>query len=135
MTLPNDLRAASDALLRDLEALAALEDEKRTLPLDDPRLVELAERIEAIAVRVLAGSERQTSLAKAAVVTQPDAPSIEAVVRPLPAILAEWREVERRAAAVEEGSAEAAELQVITTRLRAEYAEAHRRRTEPAPGS
>lgn len=121
MSVPNDLRAASDGLIRDLEALAALEDEKRTLPLDDPRLVEIAEQVEVIAARVLAGSERQTMLAKAAASQPSDNATIEDVRRPLATILAEWREVERRAATAPEGSAEAAEIQILASRLRREY--------------
>jgi hypothetical protein len=128
MSVPNDLRATSDALLRDLEALGVLEDEKRTLPLDDPRLVEIAEQVEAIAGRVLAGSERQTTLSRAAAREIPSGDSIEDVRRPLSAILADWREVERRAAAAPEGSAEAAEVDILAARLRQEYREAFARR-------
>ena len=128
MSLPNDLRATSDALVRDLEALAALEEEKRTLPLDDPRLLEIAEQVEVIAGRVLAGSERQTELAKAAADQPAAGATIEDVVRPLSTILAEWREVERRGADAPEGSAEAAEIEVISNRLRQEYREAFERR-------
>src|SRR4029079_19164150 len=43
------LRATSDALLRDLEVLATIEEEKRSLEPGDPRLVQLAARIEEIA--------------------------------------------------------------------------------------
>jgi hypothetical protein len=117
----HDLRATSDALLRDLEALSSLEEEKRTLPFDDPRLVEIAERVQAIAGRVLAGTLRQTSLSKAAADLPPSATSIDDVHRPLAAILAEWRELERRAAGVPDGSAEAAELEILVDRLREEY--------------
>jgi hypothetical protein len=123
MSVPTDLRATSDELLRDLEALGVLEDEKRTLPLDDPRLVEIAEQVEAIAARVLAGSERQTILSRAAADEPASGSSIDAVHRPLSTILAEWREVERRAATVPEGSAEAAEIEVLASRLRREYRE------------
>jgi hypothetical protein len=129
MSVPNDLRATSDELLRDLEALGVLEDEKRTLPLDDPRLVEIAERVEAIAARVLAATERQTVLSRAAAEEPADHTTIEDVRRPLAAILAEWREVERRAAAAPEGSAAAAEIEVLASRLRREYREAYGKRT------
>ena len=128
MSLQNDLRATSDELLRDLEALGTLEDEKRSLPLDDPRLVEIAEQIEVIAARVLAGSARQTSLAVEAAETAASATSIEDVRRPPSAILADWREVERRAADAPEGSAEAAEIEILASRLRQEYREAYEKR-------
>ena len=128
MSVPNDLRATSDALLRDLEALGVLEEEKRTLPLDDPRLVEIAVQVEAIAGRVLAGSERQTSLSRAAAEEPASMTSIEDVRRPLATILAEWREVERRGADAPEGAAEAAEIEVLASRLRQEYREAFAQR-------
>ena len=57
-----DLRATSDALMRDLEVLAAIEEEKRTLAPGDPRLVELAQRVEDVARRVLSATVRQRQL-------------------------------------------------------------------------
>jgi hypothetical protein len=132
MTTPAFLRATSDALMRDLAALAALEDEKRTLPFEDPRLVEIAEQVHSIAQRVLAGTKRQTDLARE-VADSPVAnmTSIEDIPRPLAAILGEWREVERRAAEAAEGSAEAAELDVLATRLRDEYRAAYAKANAP----
>lgn len=128
MSVPNDLRATSDALLRDLEALGALEEEKRTLPLDDPRLVEIAVQVEAIAGRVLARTKRQTILSRAAADEPAGGSSIDDVRRPMSTILAEWREVERRSAGAPEGSAEAAEIEVLSSRLRQECREAFRQR-------
>lgn len=132
MTPPSDLRATSDKLVRDLAALSALEEEKRTLPLDDPRLLEIAEQVQVIAGRVLAGSERQTALAKEVADTPAGGSSIDAVLRAPAAILAEWREAERRLADVPEGSAEAAEIRILADRLRDEYGEAYRRASHPA---
>ena len=121
MSIPNELRATSDALLRDLEALAVLEEEKRTLPLDDPRLVEIAVQVEAIAGRVLAITERQTILSRAAAAEgSADGTSIDAVPRPISRILADWRAVERRGLDAPAGSAEAAEIEVLSVRLRRE---------------
>ena len=128
MSVSDDLRTTSDGVLRDLEALSALEDEKRSLPLDDPRLVEIAEQVETIAARVLAGSERQTLLARAAAEEPADGSSIEDIRRPISTILAEWREVERRGVDIPEGSAEAAEIEVLASRLRQEYREALNKR-------
>lgn len=128
MSVTNDLRATSDGLLRDLEALTVLEDEKRTLPLDDPRLVEIAEQVETIAGRVLARTERQTILSRAAADEPASGSTIDDVRRPIATILAEWREVERRGADVPEGSAEAAEIEVLSLRLRVECREAFRQR-------
>jgi hypothetical protein len=125
------LREASDALIRDLDALAALEDEKRQIVPGDPRLVDLAERIESIASRVLVTSARQRELTEEvqdlASTGSPSAPvkTIEQTARPIGEILADWRKAERRAESAEEGSAEAREAQVVVDHLRDEYRRAH----------
>jgi hypothetical protein len=129
MSVANDLRATSDALLRDLEALGVLEEQKRTLALDDPRLVEIAMQVEAIAGRVLARTERQTILSQAAAAEAlADGASIDDVRRPIAMILAEWREVERRGLKAPAGSAEADEIEILSLRLRQECREAFRLR-------
>ena len=64
MKTGNALRETSDALLRDLDVLVTIEEEKRSLEPGDPRLVELAERIEEIARRVLAATTRQHDLTR-----------------------------------------------------------------------
>jgi hypothetical protein len=121
------LRQTSDALLRDLDVLITIEEEKRTLEPGDPRLVDLAARIEAIANRVLVGTSRQHELTKianaqveAGSAAAPARP-IDDTPRPLAAILAEWRDAERRSSAAEPGSAEAAEAAALVSRLRDEY--------------
>ena len=125
------LRETSDALLRDLDVLVAIEEEKRTLEPGDDRLVELAGRIEEIAQRILSGSVRQHQLTQV-VNAQVEAgsagapeTSIEDTPRPIQAVLAEWREAERRHLAAEPGSAEAAEADALVARLRDEYRRAH----------
>ena len=65
------LRRTSDALLRDLEALQQLEEEKRTIEPGDPRLVDLAARIELIAKRVLASSTSQRAQTQQAAASWP----------------------------------------------------------------
>lgn len=131
METGNALRETSDALLRDLDVLVAIEEEKRTLEPGDARLVELAARIEEIAQRVLAGTVRQRELTEVAhaqvaagVPGAPDA-AIDDIPRPIQAILSDWREAERRAGAAEPGSAEAAEAAALVSRLREEYRRAH----------
>ncbi|HZC33553.1 MAG TPA: hypothetical protein VE640_09740 [Candidatus Bathyarchaeia archaeon] len=125
------LRETSDALLRDLDVLSTIEEEKRTLEPGDPRLVQLAGRIEEIAQRVLVGSVRQRQLTEVVIAqveaASPDAPDapIEQTPRPIQAILAEWRDAERRAAAAAPGSAEASEAEALVGRLRDEYRRAH----------
>jgi hypothetical protein len=130
------LRNVSDALLRDLDALATAEQEKRNVPPDDPRLIELAAEVDAIARRVLALTERQQEIVEdvheQATEGGPDAPTrtIEETVRPIGVILAEWRAAERDAAAAQPDSAEATSARELADRLREEYRrayEAHRR--------
>ena len=125
------LRETSDALLRDLDVLSTIEDEKRSLQPGDPRLVQLASRIEEIAQRVLVGSVRQRQLMEVATdqveAGSPDAPDgpIDETPRSIQAILADWRDAERRAAAAAAGSAEAAEADALVAGLRDEYRRAH----------
>ncbi len=102
-----DLRATSDALMRDLEVLAAIEDEKRTLAPGDPRMVELAQRVEDVARRVLSATVRQRQLTEVgseqveAAAPGTPAASIDETPRAIADILTEWRAAERRAAAAE----------------------------------
>lgn len=125
------LRETSDALLRDLEALSILEDEKRQIAPGDPRLVDLATQIEQIAGRVLLTSARERELTvriqEAAEAGSPAAPdsSIDETPRSISAILADWREAERRLEAAADGTAEAREAEVMVDRLRDEYRQAH----------
>jgi hypothetical protein len=131
-----DLRATSDAVLRDLEILGAIETQKRTLEPGDPQLIELSDRVETLAARLLDTSTRQRRLTEVGnakvetgASTAPKA-SIDDTPRPIPEILAEWRAAERRFAAAEPGSTEALEAEAITDHLRQEYRiahEAHRR--------
>ena len=125
------LRRTSDALLRDLEALLELEEEKRTIDPGDPRLVDLASQIEQIAARVLASStsqRAQTQLIHA--LTEADSPAapdatIDNTPRSMEAILAALRQAERQLDAAEPESAEATEAQILIDRLREEYRRAH----------
>jgi hypothetical protein len=125
------LREASDALLRDLEALSVLEEEKREVTPGDPRLIDLAAQIEAIAARVLITSARQHELTEqiqeAAENGSASAPiaSIDDTPRAISAILNEWRDAERRLEAASPGTAEAREAEVIVERLRDEYRKSH----------
>ena len=125
------LRRTSDELLRDLEALLQLEEEKRTIDPGDPRLVDLASRIEIIAKRVLASSTSQRAqtqliheLTENGSAAAPETP-IDETPRSMEAILAAWRQAERQLDAAEPGSAEATEAEVLIDRLRDEYRRAH----------
>jgi len=89
--------------------------------------VELAGRIEEIAERILAGTVRQhqltqlanvqTEIGSSAAPTQP----IADTPRTLSAILAEWREAERRLIEAEAGSTDAVEAAALVDALREEY--------------
>jgi hypothetical protein len=122
-----DLRATSDALMRDLEILAAIEEEKRTLAPGDPRLVELAKRVEDVARRVLSSTVRQRRLTEVGSdqvdAAEPGTPvsSIDETPRAIADILTEWRAAERRAAAAAPGSADEAEAGALADHHREEY--------------
>jgi hypothetical protein len=139
--MANSLRAASDALLRDLTELQALEQEKRRTEPDNPRLVHLAEEIEALAARVMGSSTRQRQRAEAIVGPGgPDAPdqSIVETPREIHVILAEWRDTERQLADATPGSPDADIAERRIESLRREYRRAHdsaRHRTDEGPGS
>jgi hypothetical protein len=125
------LRETSDTLLRDLDVLTAIEEEKRALRPGDPRLVELAGKVEEVAQRVLAGTVRQHQLTQtvnadvAAGVAGTSTIPIDETSRSIPTILAEWREAERRASIAEPDSAEAAEARGLVGALREEYRRAY----------
>lgn len=125
------LRATSDTLLRDIESLSALEEEKRVLDPTDPRRVELAARVEELAGRLLEASARQHRL----VTRIQDDPtladrndSIEETPRSIASILAAWREAERRLATTEPGSPDADLAEAEVDRCREEYRRAHAER-------
>ncbi len=117
--------------MRDLEQLEGMEREKRQLPADSPRLVQIAADVETIALRVLGSTVRQRELAEDASgrtgERKPDAlgESIVDVPREIHVILAEWRDAERRASESRASSAEATTAAADVDRLRAEYRSAH----------
>jgi prophage DNA circulation protein len=122
------LRANSDALLRDLDVLGTLEEEKRTISPTDPRMLDLASRIEEIALRVLAGSanERELSEQVAEHATSADVPPIDDTPRSMAAVLAEWREAERDVSDAIAGSAEALEARTRMEQARSAYQRAYK---------
>jgi hypothetical protein len=118
--------------MRDLEALGALEEEKRTLQPSDPHLTDLARRIHEIAGRVLQRTADQQALTERAAASPaaPADPPIDDVVRSPAAILSEWRGAEQRAAVIDPASPEASELRILADRLREEYRAAFEARQE-----
>jgi hypothetical protein len=107
--------------------------EKRRLPLDSPRLVELATEIEVLASTVLRTSDRQTELAARITTTRARQDSVEGTTtienlpaeRDVHAVLAEWREAERRLADLPADSTDAAIARSEIKALREEYRRAH----------
>ena len=126
------LRTASDQLLRDLETLGELEEEKRTLSPDEPRMLELAAQIRELAARVLGDSKAQEILAQVVSAHSEiePAPAIEETPRSIPAVLAAWREAERQLADALPESPEAEVARRRVEQLRAEYRRASRERGE-----
>lgn len=125
------LRDASDAVLRDLETLAGLEEEKRILGPEDTRRVELAEKIQAIAGRLLQSSTTERRLTEA-IHDDPEnaagSDTIEETPRSIATILESWRKAERRLAAAEPGSVDADVAAGEIDRFREEYRRAYARR-------
>ena len=120
-----ELRATSDLLLLDLDALGQLEEQKRQTPHGDPKLVDLAARIEEIAGRLLQGSRRQRELTEAVTEAAGEgaveqSATIDAM-RSVSAILADWREAERVANDAPQGSPERAQAESMADRFRDEY--------------
>jgi hypothetical protein len=60
--LEDDLQATSDALLRDLDRLRELEEEKRTLDVHDPRVAELSIEIEELTRRTYVKSTAEREI-------------------------------------------------------------------------
>ena len=119
------LRTTSDLLLLDLQALGDLEEQKRLTPHGDPKLVDLAEKIEDLAHRVLAASRRQRELSEtineAAVSGDVQPEESIAGIRSASVILADWREAERAVRDATPGSVQAIEAQEMVERFREEY--------------
>jgi hypothetical protein len=123
-----ELRETSDAVLRNLEALGALEDQKRTIQPGDPRLVELAAEVEKLAAKLLAGSVRQHDLAGALhadPVAAAATPPINEQTRPIAEILQAWREAERALVKAAPGSAEEASARAAIDQCREDYRQAY----------
>lgn len=131
LEIESDLRVASDRILRSLEQLDVLESEKRTLKPDSPRFQTLAKEIERLAADIFAQSHAQQNLGERAreqtARTGIELPPIveSQVHRDLSAILAEWRDAERRLQTASVDSAERALAVADVDRLREEYQAAY----------
>jgi hypothetical protein len=132
MELEQELRSTSDELLRRLERLRELEVEKRNLKPGTEHFRAIARDIEMLAAGVLTKTVEQEQLADESLelrrATGSAAPPIVDVppVREPSAILAEWREAERRLADAPAGTIEHDEARAEVDRLRDEYRRAYR---------
>jgi hypothetical protein len=129
MDAEDGLRTVSDELLSELDRLAAIEAEKRTLHPGDERAAQLSAQGRELAERILATSRVEQRLAEeglqAAREARPGAPdhSIEETPRALHSILDDWRSAERQATAAA-SAAERAEFRLRAQEFRDEYARA-----------
>jgi hypothetical protein len=132
MELEQELRSTSDELLRRLERLRELELVKREMTPGTDQFQAIARDIETLAASVLTKTVEQEQLAEETLevrhATGYSAPPIEDVppVREPSAILAEWREAERRLADAPAGTIEHDEARGAVDRLRDEYRRAYR---------
>jgi hypothetical protein len=67
--LDDDLRATADSIATDAERLAAIEEEKRVLEADDPRMIELSAESERLVGGLVPKTNAETQLAKEAKTT------------------------------------------------------------------
>jgi hypothetical protein len=64
--LEDDLRATAESIAADAERLAAIEEEKRVLEADDPRMIELSTESERLAGGLVPKTGAEVQLAKEA---------------------------------------------------------------------
>ena len=139
MTLERELRDTSDSLMRALDQLRDLEAEKRGVTTGSRRFVELAQRVEDLAIEVLRRTEREVSLAEDTEERREAGGGVGRAIEDVPessreltAILAEWRDAERRLAASDAASPESSTAAADVRRLREEYRMTHEAR-RPKP--
>jgi hypothetical protein len=132
MSLEQELRGTSDSLLRALDLMTDLESQKRELPTGSPQFVELARRIEELAVDILYRTERQASLAEtleerrdAGGGTGRSIEEIPSEPRDMALILRDWRAAERALADGDPATLAASTAAADVRRLREEYRLAH----------
>ena len=128
MSVEQQLRLASDTLMAALDQLHDLEAEKRRIPAGSERFVELARKVDDLALQILRHTEYQETVAETLEerreagggVSRP-IEQIKPEPRPLTEILSDWRDAERRLAAADLSSPDAAEAASRIRELREEY--------------
>lgn len=129
MSIESELRDTSDRLLDELKQLGELETAKRDATPGTPEFVSLSRQVEALAAQVLGSSHRQTELAattrvlaESGIAQAPATPIAEVTpARDANVVLAEWRDAERRVAALPAGDPAGAGLRARIEDLRDEY--------------
>ena len=136
MTLERELRDTSDSLMRALDQLRDLESAKRDEPTGSQTFVQLAERIEDLAIDVLRRTEREASLAEDMQERREAGGGVGRPINKVPAssrelatILDEWRAAERRLAAADPATPDSSAAAADVRRLREEYRIAHEARS------
>jgi len=133
---PNDvevhLRGASDAIMLLLSQVSQLESHKRGIVPGSPRFIELAHSVREASQALADFAREEEKWAQQAPLDDKTAPTISRShsAPALADILNRWRAVERRLAAAEPGSPEAAALFDEFERVRAEYMATFRDRSQ-----
>ena len=60
--LESDLRSTAESIVLDADRLRSIEEEKATLPIDDPRLADLSREAERIARRLVPKTAAESQL-------------------------------------------------------------------------
>jgi hypothetical protein len=126
------LRGASDAIMVLLGELEQLEGHKRGVLPADPRFGELATAVRQAAQSLADLAREEEDWGRSATLSDPRVGAIAQSpnLKPLSAILARWREVERQLDAAEPGSDEATKLFAEFQMVREEYLAAFRGRSD-----
>lgn len=136
LTEEGELRATSDNLLLEVEALRSLEEAKRRTPIGTDEFVRLADEVAEAARRVSSRAEVERRLAReaATAIARGELPSVRVLdveSRPVHRILADWREATVRFEQAERGSDAQSEAARDVHRLRLEYHTAIQRSQDP----
>lgn len=127
MTFEQQLRMASDTLMGALDQMHELETEKRLVPAGSRRFVELARKVDDLALQILRHSELQESMAETLDERREAGGGVSRPIEMMPTprsrtqILSDWREAERRLAQADIGSVAGADAASDVRRLREEY--------------
>jgi hypothetical protein len=137
----SELRAESDATLAALDTIRELEERKRHLPPQSEEFLSAARQVTELSHVLTRTVTRQEEIAEAVVRgAREAAPARDRPITAipptdsLPAILAAWRNAERRLAEAAPGSDEERDLRQAIDDLRRSYAKAHEKNTEGETG-